>query len=162
DGSSSYRVGVSDDRVFVQVDQGAGPTFRERNFEGKGVSGFDARRGTHVDATLTEAAPTPGIDRGTIGPVTAVKGSIDCGDQTPGSSTLTVSGVTPTGRYDASRLDPVVVECYFGSGQVTAIGVARAGTAKSLLMVSIRPGGLNVEEAPGSARQRYYASVGGS
>src|ERR1700730_12552438 len=73
DSTHSYRIAVAADKVFVQVDSGAGATFRERNFEGTGVSGFDARRGAHVDARLTEGAPSAGIDRGSIGAITAVK-----------------------------------------------------------------------------------------
>jgi len=163
DSRFSYRIAVGAERVLVHVDSGSGPTFRERNFEGTGVSGFDAARGAHVDAKLTEAAPSAGIDRSSIGTITAVKGSIDCGSQTPGSSTITVTGDTPAGRYDRSRLDPVVVECYFASEQVTVIGIAHAGKTKVLLMVLLsRPDGVNVEEAPQSAAQRYYSSVPGT
>jgi hypothetical protein len=157
DSTFTYRISLAVDRVFIQVDSGAGPTFHERNFEGTGVSGFDARRGATVDSNLTEAAPTAHVERGAIGTITAVTGSLGCGDQTPGSSTLTVTGDTPTGRYEASRLDPVIVECYFASDQVTVIGIARAGATKVLLMVSLGPDQLNVEEALGSAGQRYYA-----
>jgi hypothetical protein len=162
DPTLSYRITVGADKVSIHVDTGAGPSFRERNFEGTGVTAFDASRGAHVDTKLIEAAPTTGIEPGTLGTITAVKGSIDCGDQTPGSSTLRVTGDTPTGRYETSRLDPVVVECYFASEQVTVIGIAQAGDTKVLLMVSLSPEGVNVEEAPTLATPRYYASVPGS
>ena len=159
DSSVSYRITVAPDEVIVHADTGAGPTFRERNFRGTGVTGFDPGRGTRLDGQLTDAPPSPGVGPGSIGRITAVTGSIACGDQTPGSSTLTVTGQTPTGRYDASPLDPVVVECYFADDQVTAIGVARAGATKVLLMVSLGPDGLGVEEALGGEGQRYYASA---
>ncbi len=163
DPTLSYRITVGADKVFIHVDIGAGPTFRERNFEGTGVSGFDAGRGAHLDTKLSAATPTAGIEPGSVGTITAVKGSIDCGNQTPGSSTLTVTGDTPAGRYEMSRLDPVVVECYFASEQVTVIGVAHAGDAKVLLMVSLSGrDGVNVEEAPTSAAPRYYSFVPGS
>jgi len=159
DASLSYRMTVGPDEVIVHADAGAGPTFRERNFRGAGVTGFDARRSAHLDAELSDAEPSPGVGPGSIGRVTAVKGSIACGDQEPGSSTLTITGSTPAGRYDGSSLDPVVVECYFADDQVTAIGVARAGTTKVLLMVSFGPDGLGVEEALGPEGQRYYSST---
>jgi len=159
DSTHSYRIAVTPEKVIVHADAGAGSTFHERNFEGTGVTGFDARRGAHLDAKLADAAASPGVTPGSIGRVTSVTGSVDCGDQTPGSSTLTVTGETPTGRYDASPLDPVVVECYFASGQVTAIGIARAGATRVLLMVSLGSDGLGVEEALGAAGQRYYASA---
>jgi hypothetical protein len=159
----TYRISVGPDRVFIHVDTGAGATFRERNFEGTGVSGFDAGRGAHVDTKLSEAAATADIEPGSLGTITEVKGSIDCGDQTPGSSSITVTGETSTGGYDASRLDPVVVECYFASEQVTVIGVADAGDREVLLMISLSPtDGVSVEEAPTSGRPRSYASVPGS
>ena len=159
DSTFSYRITVAPEKVIVRADRGAGPTFRERNFQGAGVTGFDARRGADIEAELNDAAPSPGVAPGSIGRVTAVRGSVACGDQTPGSSTLTVTGETPAGRYDAAPLDPVVVECYFADDQVTAIGVARAGTKKVLLMVSLGPDGLGLEEALGSQGQRYYASA---
>src|SRR5204863_2173752 len=136
------------EKVFIHVDSGTGSTFNERDFEGTGISEFDPRRGVELDSTLTETAPTPGVGRGSIGKITSLKGSIACGDQTPGSSTLTITGATLAGRYDVSRLDPVIVECYFASGQVTVIGIAHAGAASELLMISLRPDGLGVEEAP--------------
>ncbi len=150
---------VTADTVLVQVDSGSGSTFHERNFEGSGVSDFDATRGANLDVKLREALPTVGVERGSIGKITAVTGSVGCGHQSPGSSSLTITGDTPTGRYERARLDPVLVECYFADGQLTAIGIARAGHTKVLLMVSLGPGGsLYVEEAPTSAPQRYYES----
>jgi hypothetical protein len=158
DSTSSYRIALGPDDVFVQVDSGADTTFRERNFEGAGVSRFDAGTGATVDARLAEAAPTTGVEPGSIGKITRVRGSVHCGDQTPGSSTVALTGDTPTGRYASSRLDPVIVECYFASSQVTVIGIAHAGPTKVLLMVSLSPDRIGVEEALGSAGQRYYSS----
>jgi len=159
----SYRMSVAADTVFISVDTGEGRAFRERNFEGTGVSSFDAATGAHVDAHLTEAPPTAGIDPGTLGRITAVKGSIDCGDQTPGSAHLEVTGATSAGRYEHARLDPVVVECYFASGQLSVIGIARAGDQRVLFLISLGPNGMiNAEEAPRHAPPRYYASVGGA
>lgn len=159
--SFSYRIGVVAEKVIVQADTASG-TFHERNFEGRGVSGFDARRGARLDTELTDAPPSPGVTPGSIGRVTGVTGTITCGDQKPGSSTLTVSGDTAAGRYDRSPLDPVVVECYFADTQITAIGVALAGGKRLLMMVSFGPDGLSVEEALGSAGQRNYAPAPGS
>jgi hypothetical protein len=99
------------------------------------------------------------VEPGEIGTLTAVRGSIACGDQTPGSSTVTVTGDNPQGRYNASPLDPALVECYFADDQVTVIGIADVGRARTLLMVSLGPNGLlNVEEVAKEATPRYYAS----
>jgi hypothetical protein len=107
DATFSYRVTITPDEVSIHVDSGAGSTFSERNFRGPGVLGFDATTGAQVDAQLTEAEHTQGVEPGQIGTITAVRGSIVCGDQTPGSSTITVTGESPQARYDASPLDPV-------------------------------------------------------
>jgi hypothetical protein len=159
----TYRLSVREDTVTVHVDSGAGETFRERNFQGTGVSGFDAARGARLDAELTETAPTPGVDAGAIGTVTGVRGTLDCGHQTPGSSTITVTGDTPTGRYEGARLDPVNVGCYPSAGEVTAIGIANAGPTRVLLLVSLDSDGIvTVEEAPPDVTPRYYGSDPGS
>jgi hypothetical protein len=157
----TYRMWVGPASVLVNVDSGAGPTFRERNFRGAGVSAFDAARGAHLDARLTEASPTPGIARGDVGTITAVRGFVDCGRQTPGSAHVTVTGETATGRYDHARLDPVLVECYFADGQLTLIGIARSSSERVLMMVTLGANGtLGVEEAPRGAKPRFYGSAG--
>jgi hypothetical protein len=163
DSTSSYRVTITANEVFIHVDSGAGPTFRERNFVGPGVLGFDAATGAQVDAHLTDAAPTAGIEPGGIGTITAVRGVIACGNQTPGSSTITVTGDGPQGRYDAAPLDPALVECYFADDQVTVIGIADAGATPVLLLVSLGPDGLlHVEEIPRATTPHYYASAPGA
>jgi hypothetical protein len=162
DPAFSYRVAVSANRVLVHVDAGAGPSFRERTFTGAGVSDFDPDQGARIDAELTELAPTTGTDPGSIGRITRLRGSLGCGDQTPGSTTLTLTGDTPAGRDEAARLDPVVVECYFASDEVTVIGIAHAGTTKVLLMVSFGSTGLNVQEDLGSPAPRSYTAPAGS
>jgi hypothetical protein len=75
---------------------------------------------------------------------------------------LTVTGDTPAGRYQAARLDPVVVECYFASDQVTVIGVAHAGTTKVLLMVTLSSTGLGVQEDLAAPHPRNYTAQPGS
>jgi hypothetical protein len=156
----SYRVTITADEVFIHVDANEGTTFRERNFRGPAAVGFDAAKGVQVDVHLTEAEPTLGIEPGEIGTLTAVRGSILCGSQTPGSSTITVTGDGPLGRYNASPLNPVLVECYFADHQITVIGIADVSGAKALLMVSLGPDGLlNSEEVARGTAPRYYASV---
>lgn len=124
----SYRMLVAADKVFVNVDSGAGATFRERNFQGRGVPAFDVAKGAQLDSQLLDTAPSAGVARGSIGRITAVKGSVNCGNQTPGSSTITVTGTFRTGQYHTSRLDPVLVECYFNSGQLSVLGISGPAT----------------------------------
>jgi hypothetical protein len=94
--------------------------------------------------------------------ITSIKGSIDCGNQTPGTATITVTGDSPEGRFEASKLDPAVVECYFASGQVIVLGIARAGATKVLLLVSVGTDGVGVEEELRPSGQRRYASHAGT
>jgi hypothetical protein len=158
DPAYSYRLTVAEDGVLVHVDTGAGPTFRSRTFTGPGVSDFDARRGARIDTELTEASPPAGA----VGRVTRLQGTLGCGDQTPGSSTLTLTGETAIGRYDAATLDPVVVECYFASDEVTVIGVARTDAKEVLVMVSLGSTGIGVEEDLEAASSGRYSAPPGS
>jgi hypothetical protein len=156
DAQRTYRIAVTDREVSVHVDAGSGGTFFERNFTGPGVSGFDAATGARLDATVGSAAPTPGVEPGPIGALQSVEGTIDCADQTPGVSTVRITGDSPAGRYDAAALDPAVVECYFSSGEVIVLGVAQAADTKMLVKVSVHDMALGLdEELVGTAPRRY-------
>ena len=155
----TYRIAVTADKVTVLIDAGAGDQFFERRFEGPGVTAFDAGKGVRVDAQLTEAPATGGTGGGSIGVAHSIVGSIDCGGQTTGSSTITITGETAAGRFENATLDPALVECYFGSGEVIVLGVARAGDTKVGLLVSITSQGLGLEEEVRPSGQRRYGGT---
>jgi hypothetical protein len=139
DPNLSVFVFVQPGKVSVRFDSGAGSTYAERDFEGTGVTNFDAAKGAQIDAQLTEVPTTDA--HGTLGVLTSLSGTIDCGNQTPGSSTLVVSGPTAKGAL-AGGLDPVNVQCVtdkYGS-RVDIMGIANVGTTPTLIIVSISPG----------------------
>ena len=151
DNSQTYRIAVASDGVVVRHGTGSGDGYKERVFRGTGVSGFDATNGATVDAVLSED--------GTSTATGSIKGSVDCGDQTPGSSTITITGDTEAGHLDHARLEPVLVECYRAAGEVIVLGIADTGTAKVHLLVSISPEGLGVEEEVPPSGQRHYSQL---
>ena len=157
-----YRVSIGPDKVTLRVDSGAGSDFHERTFEGSGVSQFEPRTGAHVDAQLTEVASAADSDHGSLGVVRAIKGTVECGDQTPGSSTITVTGDTATAHFDKATLEPALVECYFSAGEVIVLGIAHAGDTKVHLLVSITSQGLGIEEELQPSGQRRYEAAPGS
>src|SRR3954471_22753238 len=90
---SLARVQLWPDHVDVFIGSGEGDDYHERSFEGAGVSSFDAATGAELDSPLTETT-APGSPTGNAGSVTAIRGSVECGDQTPGESKVTITGET--------------------------------------------------------------------
>ena len=143
DPNLSVYIFVQPGKLSVRYDSGSGPTYVERDFAGTGVTSFDAATGAQIDAQLTEV---PNQDaHGTLGVLTAISGSIDCGNQTPGSSTLAFSGPTPKGTISGG-LDPVNVECVTNTygKSVSVFGIAQVGSTPTFLVVSISPGTLSI------------------
>ena len=119
-------------RITVQAYSGSGADYHERKFEGTGVTGFDAAKGTQVDAPLTEVAPSSDRTAGTIGAITSITGSVQCGSQTPGTSTITITGDTAEGAFANAKLDPVKVECSGDAqgSEVFVSAIASIGSVK--------------------------------
>ena len=122
DPNLSVFIFVQPGTVTVRYDSGSGSTYVERDFTGTGVTKFDPATGATLNSPLTEV-PTTGA-HGTLGVLTSITGTIDCGNQMPGSSTLTVSGTTPKGAVSGG-LNPVNVECT--SSAATGRGVSVDG-----------------------------------
>jgi hypothetical protein len=139
DPNLSVYIFVQQGKVDVRYDSGAGSTYVERDFTGTGVTAFDAATGATLDSPLTEVAITDA--RGTLGVLTSIKGTIDCGNQMPGSSALTVSGSTPKGAVSGG-LSPVNVECTssttYGSA-VSVDGIIQVGSTPYFAIVYISP-----------------------
>ena len=118
---------VAADNVTIRLASGSGATFTVRAFSGSGVTDFDAAKGATIDSPLTEI--DSGGAHGKIPAITSVKGVIDCGNQIPGSSTLTLSGTVPEGAI-SGPVDPVRVDCSPNTKPPTvhAIGLIKVGT----------------------------------
>lgn len=143
DPNLSVYVFVQSGSVTVRYDSGSGATYVERDFAGAGVTNFEAATGAQIDSPLTEVAT--GDAHGNLGVLTSISGSVDCGNQMPGSSTLTFSGPTPKGTLGAG-LNPVNVECVtttYGSS-VSILGLIQVGSTPTLAVVYVSPGTLSV------------------
>jgi hypothetical protein len=156
----SARIGVRSDEVKVFVSSGSGSDYHERAFEGTGVTAFDAAKGARIDSTLTETAATAGTTSGSLDAITAIKGSIECGDQTSGTSTVTITGDTAEGALASAVLDPVRVECA-GSpdgDEVVAMGLMAVGETNALVKLGLTSdGAVTVDETLPSGSHRYKA-----
>ena len=155
------RVGLQSGKVKVFVGSGSGPDYHERAFEGTGVTSFDAARGAVIDSTLTETAATAGSTKGSVGALTAIRGSVECGDQTAGTSTVTITGNTAEGALVAAVLDPVRVECDASpdGDEVASSGLVRVGSTRALVAIGLSSdGAVSVDETLPSGLHRYRAS----
>jgi hypothetical protein len=144
--------------VDIFVATGAGATFRSRDFSGTGVTGFDAATGVQIDSQLTEVTPA-GTNSTGIGKLTSLSGSIDCGNQQPGSSTLVLTGTTPEGVVNGT-LDPVRVSCHNSTQygrNAQANGVISVGTTRVTAIVNVNYLGFTVFLV-GTGVSHFYSS----
>ena len=100
---------VDTSKILVIAASGSGSTYSSRTFEGTGMTGFDAGTGVQIDTTLVETTPAD-ANPGTIGAISNITGSIDCGDQTIGTSTVVFSGDTLEGAINSGPT-PFRVQC---------------------------------------------------
>ena len=114
--------------IEVRLAEGSGTAYTERIFDGAGVTSFDAFSGARFTSSLTETTPAS-ANKGTIGSISSISGSVSCGTFTPGSASLTVAGDTPAGTL-AGGLTSVRVLCGTNSsgGYITVSGLGRAGS----------------------------------
>ncbi len=122
------QVFVSPGSAFVRADMGSGTTFKMRTFVGSGVPQFDGASGAQINSPLKENTASNLSTTG-IGVVSSISGKIDCGDQVPGTSTITVTGSTPQGPM-TGPLTSAKVTC-----QIVSSGTA-AGTYVDLVALT--------------------------
>ena len=122
------QVFVSPGSALVRADTGSGTTFKMRTFVGSGVPQFDGASGAQIDSPLKENTASNLSTTG-IGVVSSITGKIDCGDQLPGTSTITVTGITPQGPM-TGPLTSAKVTC-----QIVSTGTA-AGTYVDLVALA--------------------------
>ena len=128
-----FRIRVQRGKVTVLVSDPAG---NERDFSGTGVTQFDAAGGAQIDSMLAEVR-LPASTPGDLGTLTAIKGSIDCAGQSPGTSTLAITGT--------SLVDPRV-ECNPEGAEVVVSAVADLGRGRALVNIGLRLDGVDVQE----------------
>jgi hypothetical protein len=165
DSATSLRIGVLADKVTIRLySTGADGQYQERAFAGSGVTEFDATNGATIDSPVTEAAPTKGAAAGSLGAITAIKGSLDCNEQQPGSSSLTFTGETVEGTLTSATLDHVRVECNRDpvGYEAVVLGILAIGSTKAFVSVGLRVDGLGVVETLASESQHKYQAPAGS
>ncbi len=136
------QVFVSTGSALVRADTGSGTTFKMRTFTGPGVTGFDGATGAQIDTSLTENTDKSLSTTG-IGAISSITGKLDCGNQTAGTSTIAVTGMTPQGQL-AGPLTLAKVTCNIlttGAAAGTYVDVAALGQiGTTTVMVNITTG----------------------
>jgi hypothetical protein len=136
DPNLSVYIDVSAGLVSVRYDSGAGATYVERDFTGTGVTNFDPAKGATIDTKLKEVTTTG--PHGKLGILTALSGTIDCGGEMTGSSTLTLSGPTSKGSV-VGGLSHVNVSCVTATtgNYVSILGIASVDNTPTFVIISV-------------------------
>lgn len=147
--------------VEVRVGTGAAATLRLRTFVGTGVTSFDAAAGMKLDTTLTETTDKA-TATGSLGALSSISGSLDCGNEQPGSANIVVSGLSPYGQLDGA-MTGVNVRCTVtASGTFVGIaGLGMAGSTPVLLFVTASTGLLQVAVETRTAGSFYTGKGSG-
>jgi hypothetical protein len=153
-------VSLSPSSISVSLRSGSGSTYQERDFSGA-LNGFNVQTGGSFNAALSPASGgTSGAN--SIGTLSSISGTVSCGGQTRGATTVVFNGATSKGML-SNGFDAALVECdTFQQGiSVAAIGVlAIAGTkwdafftattSRLTLFASSTAGQLSLTGTPGS------------
>ena len=115
--------------ALVRADTGSGTTFKMRTFTGPGITTFDAATGAQIQTKLTENTSSDLSTTG-IGVISSLTAKIDCGDQQPGTSTITVTGMTPQGPITGPLTSPKVTCNIVTSGTAAGTYVDIAALAQ--------------------------------
>jgi len=154
-----FRIKVQQGKVTVLVTDDATPMPHERDFSGTGVTSFDPAAGAQVDSALTEIAATAGTP-GDIGQLSAIKASIDCAGQDPGSSTVTLAGDTPQGPLADQPLETARVECNPSGNEVSVVGLVTVNGTKQFIELGLRPDGMTVNKFVDGGGHQYESPPG--
>jgi hypothetical protein len=157
------RMTVTKAKATIYVYTGTGTVYYERAYTTTApLADFEPTRGATLDSSLTEIAATKGSSPGNVGMLTAVRGTLECGDQDPGSSTVTITGETAEGSVQGAPLESARVECNRPGDEVVVIGILRAGTTKSFVKLGLRPEGTDVRQTLADGTEHRYDAPAGS
>ena len=141
--------------LAVIADTGSGTSFHARTFAGTGVSGFDAATGAQLSGPLTET--TTAADKGTgVGKITAITGTISCAGQTPGSSTMVMSGTVAQGVLSGGVRDVHVV-CL--SNEAETLGLVQVGSSSEYTAIFSLAGKFTVDLVPATGSADFFVST---
>ncbi len=132
-------VTLSPGSIGVSERAGSGTGYTDREFQGSGVTTFDAAKGAAFSSDLT-VVPAPGQKPGILGTIKHVTGTVDCAGQTAGTSTLTFSGSSAEGAISGPFSSFKVICNVSASGNsVSAGGIINAGTTPTAMGVNLAP-----------------------
>ena len=145
DGSMGGYITLTSSEVFVRIGAGSGATYTQRNFAGPGVTNFDATKGAQFNAQLADTTPA-GQRKGTIGSITAISGSVSCGDKTPGGGTITINGSSTAGAINGP-VTSMLVSCPAGATFALINGLTNVGASPASV------------EIGGGSGEVYFGSI---
>lgn len=148
---------VTAGHIEARVATGSAQTLKLRSFIGSGVTSFDPATGVQLDSSLTEST-APGSAIGTLGALSRISGSLDCGNEGPGTSTIALTGTSALGSM-SGVLSPSRVLCTV-TPSATYVGLqalGMAGSAPVLVFVSSSPGMVSAVVETATAANQYLA-----
>jgi hypothetical protein len=158
-GSVGGFITLTSRELFLRLGAGSGSSYTQRNFSGPGVTDFDAATGAQFNAQLTDVSPA-GQKKGTIGSVTSLSGSVSCGDKTPGSGTITITG-TSIGGAITDAITSMLVNCQGGASFAIVNGLAMIGGAPATVEIGGTPGAYFATFQTASASYLYSSAAQG-
>jgi len=92
--------------------------------------------------------------------ITSISGSVSCGDKTPGSGTITITG-TSTGGAISGAITSMLVNCQGGSSFAIINGLTTVGGAPATLEIGGTPGGYFGTFQTATASYLYSSAASG-
>jgi hypothetical protein len=155
--SVSIRLTVSSSSVAVLLDTGSGSSFHARDFSGTGVTDFDPTRGFQFSGPVTDTTPANG-NPSLIGALASLTAHVDCAGQTPGSSTLAVTGTVAQGAASGS-MTSVHVVCLTANTEVETFGLVQLSGAPAYTVVFAFSGRFTMDLLPSSGAAEFFMST---
>lgn len=159
DGKAVVLITLKPGSIQVSERAGRGSTYTDREFAGDGVTSFDPARAASFDSDVS-IVPGTGQTPGTLGTITHVTGSVDCGGQRPGTSSITVSGASAEGAFSGpfTRFRVVCNVSQQNGNEVSVTAIINAGTTATFLIINLPANGKATIFSPpnGQAPQHLY------
>lgn len=146
DQSMGGYITLTQNKVYVRIGEGSGTSYTQRNFSGPGVTDFNASTGAKFNTQLVDDTPS-GQSTGTIGALTAISGSVSCGNKTPGGGAIIITGNSSGGAISGA-LTSMLVSCPTGASYALINGLTQVGSSPA-----------SVEIGGGSNGEVYFAAI---
>lgn len=159
-----FNMTITRGQLSIGVYSGSGANFLGRNFVGTGLKHFDGTKGVTINTKLKEVTPST-ENPGNLGKITSIKGSINCGNETAGTSTFVFRGKTAEGALSGA-IHPYRVECDTSAqgNYVFFVGIAKVGHKKALFETTFMADSISTFEVipgPPSIQHQYSTHVAG-